>query len=171
MIEALGGEVVEYDGARKCCGFPLITMNRDTSLRQAGTHIADALDQGADCLVTPCPLCHLNLDMQQPEAAKVVNRDLGLAVLHLPQLVGLALGLEPKELGMDRHIASTEWVGERLGGCAGLMDLPEGAPQPPPEVEQAALLGHIDDAVSLYLKFTDVDPETARQVVEKLADG
>jgi hypothetical protein len=46
-----------------------------------------------------------------------------------------------------------------------------GAPAPPPEVEQAALLGHIDDAVSLYLKFTDVDPETARQVVEKLADG
>ena len=116
VIETLGGEVVEYDGARKCCGFPVITMNRDTSLRQAGTHIADALDQGADCLVTPCPLCHLNLDLQQPEAAKVVNRDLGLAVLHLPQLVGLALGLEPKELGMNRHIASTEWVEERLGG-------------------------------------------------------
>jgi hypothetical protein len=50
-------------------------------------------------------------------------------------------------------------------------DLPAGAPQPPPEVEQAALLGHIEDAVSLYVKFTDVDPETARQVVEKLAEG
>ncbi|MGZ5337647.1 MAG: CoB--CoM heterodisulfide reductase iron-sulfur subunit B family protein, partial [Solirubrobacterales bacterium] len=71
VIEALGGEVVDYDGARKCCGFPVITMNRETSLRQAGTHIGDALDSGADCLVTPCPLCHLNLDMQQPEAAKV----------------------------------------------------------------------------------------------------
>jgi succinate dehydrogenase / fumarate reductase cytochrome b subunit len=116
VIEALGGEVVEYDGARKCCGFPVITMNRETSLRQAGTHISDALDQGADCLVTPCPLCHLNLDMQQPEAAKAVNRELGLAVLHLPQLVGLALGYEPKELGMSKHIASTEWVAERLAG-------------------------------------------------------
>ena len=110
LIEALGGEVVEYDGARKCCGFPIITMAREVSLRQAGTHIGDALDAEADCLVTPCPLCHLNLDMQQPEAAKVVNRDLGLAVLHLPQLVGLALGFSPKELGMSRHIASTEWV-------------------------------------------------------------
>jgi succinate dehydrogenase / fumarate reductase cytochrome b subunit len=118
VIEALGGTVVDYDGARKCCGFPVITMNRDTSLRQAGTHIQDALDQGADCLVTPCPLCHLNLDMQQPEAAKIVNRDLGLAVLHLPQLVGLALGFSPKELGMNRHIASTDWVGERLTGVA-----------------------------------------------------
>jgi succinate dehydrogenase / fumarate reductase, cytochrome b subunit len=118
VIEALGGEVVEYDGSRKCCGFPVITMNRDTSLRQAGTHIGDALDAGADCLVTPCPLCHLNLDMQQPEAAKVVNRGLGLAVLHLPQLVGLALGAEPKELGMAKHIAPTEWVEDRLAAGA-----------------------------------------------------
>ncbi|MFN2612346.1 MAG: CoB--CoM heterodisulfide reductase iron-sulfur subunit B family protein [Solirubrobacterales bacterium] len=114
VIEALGGEVVDYDGARKCCGFPVITMNKETSLRQAGTHLGDALDAGADCLVTPCPLCHLNLDMQQPEAEKVVNRELGIAVLHLPQLVGLALGFEPEQLGMPRHIASTDWVTERL---------------------------------------------------------
>jgi succinate dehydrogenase / fumarate reductase cytochrome b subunit len=113
-IEVLGGEVVDYDGARKCCGFPVITMNRETSLRQAGTHLGDGMDAGADCLVTPCPLCHLNLDMQQPEAAKVVNRDLDLPVLHLPQLVGLALGFEPKQLGMSKHIASTKPVVERL---------------------------------------------------------
>ena len=114
VIETLGGQVVDYDGARRCCGFPVITMNRETSLRQAGTHVGDAIDAGADCLVTPCPLCHLNLDMQQPEAAKVVNRDLGLAVLHLPQLVGLALGADPKQLGMSKHIASTKWVEQRL---------------------------------------------------------
>jgi succinate dehydrogenase / fumarate reductase cytochrome b subunit len=118
VIEALGGEPVEYDGARRCCGFPVITMNRETSLRQAGTHLGDALDAGADCLVTPCPLCHLNLDMQQPEAAKVVDRDLGIAVLHLPQLVGLALGADPKQLGMGKHIASTGWVEQRLAGAA-----------------------------------------------------
>jgi succinate dehydrogenase / fumarate reductase, cytochrome b subunit len=114
LIETLGGEVVEYDGARKCCGFPIITMAREVSLRQAGTHIIDALESEADCLVTPCPLCHLNLDMQQPEAAKIVNHELGLAILHLPQLVGLALGFEPKQLGMRKHIASTEWVEQRL---------------------------------------------------------
>ena len=118
VIEALGGEVVDYDGARRCCGFPVITMNRETSLRQAGTHLGDAIDAGADCLVTPCPLCHLNLDMQQPEAAKVVGRDLGLAVLHLPQLVGLALGFDPKQLGMPLHIASTLAVDERVSAEA-----------------------------------------------------
>ena len=114
IILALGGEVVEYDGSHKCCGFPIVTMNKVTSLTQAGTHVGDAMDAGADALVTPCPLCHLNLDMQQPEASKIVDRDLGLAVLHLPQLVGLALGFTPKELGMSKHIASTKWVEERL---------------------------------------------------------
>jgi succinate dehydrogenase / fumarate reductase cytochrome b subunit len=118
VIEVLGGQVVEYDGARKCCGFPVITMNRTTSLRQAGRHVADALDAGADCLVTPCPLCHLNLDMQQPAAARYVERDLDLPVLHLPQMVGLALGLEPKELGMGKHVVSTRDVARKVAELA-----------------------------------------------------
>ncbi|MDQ3607581.1 MAG: CoB--CoM heterodisulfide reductase iron-sulfur subunit B family protein [Actinomycetota bacterium] len=104
IIEALGGTVIEYAGAYKCCGFPIITMNKEVSLKQAGRHLGDAVDQGADCLVTPCPLCHLNLDLQQPLAEKAVGRTLNMPVLHLPQLVGLALGLEPKELGLQRHI-------------------------------------------------------------------
>jgi len=114
LIGVLGGEAVDYDGARKCCGFPVITMNRETSLGQAGRHVGDAIDAGADALVTPCPLCHLNLDLQQPDAAKVVGRDLDLPVLHLPQLVGLALGLEPKELGMGKHVVRTAPVERKL---------------------------------------------------------
>ena len=104
VIEALGGTVVDYAGAYKCCGFPIVTMNKHASLTMAGRHLGDALDAHADCLVVPCPLCHLNLDLQQPAAAKIAGRQLGLPVLHLPQLVGLALGLSPKELGMSKHI-------------------------------------------------------------------
>jgi heterodisulfide reductase subunit B len=104
LIEALGGTVIDYAGVYKCCGFPIITLNRETSLGQAARHLGDAIDAGADCLVTPCPLCHLNLDLQQPAAAKLAGRPLGMPVLHLPQLVGLALGLEPRQLGMDKHI-------------------------------------------------------------------
>jgi succinate dehydrogenase / fumarate reductase cytochrome b subunit len=118
VIEALGGEAVEYDGARKCCGFPVITMNRETSLKQAGRHIGDAIDEGADALVTPCPLCHLNLDLQQPDAATAVGRDLGLPVLHLPQLIGLALGFEPKALGMNKHVVRTTGIERKLSAVA-----------------------------------------------------
>jgi succinate dehydrogenase / fumarate reductase cytochrome b subunit len=118
VIDAVGAEPVEYAGARKCCGFPVITMNRTTSLRQAGRHLADAIDAGADCLVTPCPLCHLNLDLQQPEAAKYVERDLDVPVLHLPQMIGLALGLEPKELGMGKHVVKTKDVERKIAQLA-----------------------------------------------------
>ena len=110
LIEALGGTVIEYAGQHKCCGFPIITMNKEASLKQAARHLGDAMDAEADCLVTPCPLCHLNLDLQQPLAERVAGRDLGLPVLHLPQLVGLALGLSPDELGFGRHVAKPTTV-------------------------------------------------------------
>ena len=71
LIVALGGTVVDYAGQYKCCGFPIITMNKEASLKQAGRHLGDAVDAEADCLVTPCPLCHLNLDLQQPLAERV----------------------------------------------------------------------------------------------------
>ena len=122
LIEALGGTVIDYAGAYKCCGFPIITMNKEASLKQAGRHLGDAIDADADCLVTPCPLCHLNLDLQQPLAEGVLGRELGMPVLHLPQLVGLALGLDPKELGMGRHVvkptAVIDWTETVVAGAA-----------------------------------------------------
>jgi succinate dehydrogenase / fumarate reductase cytochrome b subunit len=122
LIDTLGGTVIDYAGAYKCCGFPIITMNKEVSLKQAGRHLGDAVDADADCLVTPCPLCHLNLDLQQPLAERVVGRDLGMPVLHLPQLVGLALGLEPKELGMSKHVVKPtsviDWSNAVVGSAA-----------------------------------------------------
>jgi succinate dehydrogenase / fumarate reductase cytochrome b subunit len=120
VIEALGGTVIDYAGSHKCCGFPIITMNKEASLAQAGRHLGDAVDAAADCLVTPCPLCHLNLDLQQPSAEKVVGRSLDMPVLHLPQLVGLALGISPKELGLGRHVvkptAVIDWTTSVVAG-------------------------------------------------------
>jgi succinate dehydrogenase / fumarate reductase cytochrome b subunit len=104
LIAALGAEAVEYEGARKCCGFPVITMNRDNGLRLTGRNIADAKERGADVMVTPCPLCHLNLDGQQQEAARALGLPLGVPILHLPQLIGLAFGLSPADLGMGHHL-------------------------------------------------------------------
>ena len=122
VIEALGGTVVDYAGMYKCCGFPIITMNKEASLKQAGRHLGDALDAEADCLVTPCPLCHLNLDLQQPGAERLAGRELGMPVLHLPQLVGLALGLDPKELGFSKHVVRPtsviDWSTSVVGSVA-----------------------------------------------------
>jgi succinate dehydrogenase / fumarate reductase cytochrome b subunit len=60
----------------------------------------------------------LNLDLQQPDAERYVERDLGMPVLHFPQLIGLALGLEPKELGMNKHVVSTRDVQKKVAALA-----------------------------------------------------
>jgi len=82
-------------------------MNKESSLTMSGISLKEAKEKNADCLVTPCPLCHLNLDSYQPEIDKIVQTKLNLPILHLPQLIGIALGIDSKELGLNKHIVST----------------------------------------------------------------
>lgn len=110
VFEAVGATPIRYPGRTQCCGWPLSSYATEQAFQMAGKHIQAAIAAGADCLITPCPLCHLNLDSRQPEVERVIGHKLGLPVLHLPQLVSLALGLDPKELGLDRHIVSTRSV-------------------------------------------------------------
>jgi succinate dehydrogenase / fumarate reductase, cytochrome b subunit len=114
LIEIVGGEAVEYRGKTKCCGFPMTTMNKDKSLAMGANHILEAKGKGADLLVTPCPLCHLNLDAQQPDAAKVVKRTIDTPIFHLPQLLGLAFGYSPDELRLNHHVVPTTRALEKV---------------------------------------------------------
>ncbi len=115
VFRTLGATPIHYQGRTKCCGWPLSSYATEESFKMAGKHLLEAIDAGADCLVTPCPLCHLNLDSRQPEVEKVIEKSLGIPVLHLSQLIGLALGIEPKALGLERHIISTQTVLHKLG--------------------------------------------------------
>lgn len=114
IISIIGGEPVEYHGKSKCCGFPMVTMNRDAALTMGGNHIMEAKGKGADLLVTPCPLCHLNLDAQQPDAARVMKQTIDVPIFHLPQLLGLAFGYSPEELRLDHHVVSTTKALEKV---------------------------------------------------------
>ena len=76
-------------------------------MQMVGRNLLEARDKGADCLVTPCPLCHMNLDIYQGRAEKEMHRPIGMPILHLPQLVGLALGLAPSALGLQRNMVDT----------------------------------------------------------------
>jgi succinate dehydrogenase / fumarate reductase cytochrome b subunit len=114
LIALVGAEPVEYRGSTKCCGFPMLTFNRDKALAMGGNHIMEAKDKGADLLVTPCPLCHLNLDGQQPDAGRVLKKDIGVPIFHLPQLLGLAFGMDPSELRLDHHVVPTKGALEKV---------------------------------------------------------
>ena len=115
LISLVGATTVTYDGMTKCCGFPILTTNKRNSLAMAGSHIAEAQGLGADALVTPCPLCHLNLDAQQADAAKVIDQRLETPILHVPQLLGLAMGLSPESLGLTRHVVDANGLLNRIG--------------------------------------------------------
>jgi len=108
VIEALGATVVDFPGKTACCGFPILTINEKNSMKMVANHTIDAKDRGADAMVTPCPLCHLNLDGFQPQAAKAAARPIDMPILHLPQMLGLALGIAPKALRLNNHIMSTK---------------------------------------------------------------
>ena len=77
-------------------------------MNMVANHTIDAKERGADAMVTPCPLCHLNLDGFQPKAAAARNTKIDLPILHLPELLGLAMGLDPKKLRVNKHIMSTK---------------------------------------------------------------
>ena len=115
LIEAIGAVLVDFAGKTRCCGFPILTINEKNSMAMVGKHTSDAKDLGADAMVTPCPLCHLNLDGFQPKASKQIQRPIDLPILHLPQLIGLAMGISPGELGLKKHIISTTPLELKLG--------------------------------------------------------
>jgi len=106
---------VDFEGKTRCCGFPILTINEKNSMAMVGKHTSEAKDLGADAMVTPCPLCHLNLDGYQPKASAQLKRKVDLPILHLPQAIGLAMGIDPKDLGLQKHIMSTQPLTVKLG--------------------------------------------------------
>jgi len=104
LIAVLGATPVRYDERLKCCGFPIAMVNKRNSMQLGGNAIVSAKQAGADAIVTPCPLCHLNLDAYQPDIEARVGRKLNLPILHVPQLVAMALGVPTKELRLETHI-------------------------------------------------------------------
>ncbi len=116
VIQAVGGESVAYAGRTKCCGFPIILEKEQIAVTMAGANMKEAKDRGADFMVTPCPLCHMSLDIYQERAGKAVGARLDLPILHLPQLIGLAMGIPDRDLGLSRHLISVDSILTRMKG-------------------------------------------------------
>ena len=126
VIRAVGGEPVAYAGRTKCCGFPIILEKEAIAVAMAGTNMKEARDHGAEVMVTPCPLCHMSLDIYQERAGRAVGSTLDLPILHLPQLLGLAMGIPAKDLGVSRHLISLDSIVKRVESSYGM-------PSPSPE--------------------------------------
>mgnify|MGYP001363109994 CR=1 FL=1 len=115
LIAAIGAEVIDFAGKDRCCGLPILTINEPNSMAMVHKHTTDAKTSGADVMVTPCPLCHLNLDGLQHTAASRHDVTIDMPILHFSQLLGLAMGLDAKSLGLKRNIISPKAVLEKAG--------------------------------------------------------
>lgn len=107
LIKALGGEIAEFSGKVDCCGAPITLIDRDLNFEMTKQRLLEMKEAQADCIVTVCPLCHFTLDSNQPLIEKRYSIKIGLPVLHATQLVGLALGLNSDELGLNLNTIPT----------------------------------------------------------------
>ena len=114
IIEACGGEAIDYPAKIKCCGFPIIQAREDVALGELIQPIEQAREAGADAMVTPCPLCHLSLDAWQQKLKAQTGKDFQMPILHLSQLIGVAAGLDGADLRFRRHVVPVDPVLDKL---------------------------------------------------------
>ncbi len=103
LIGATGAEVFPWTMGGKCCGAALMTTKKEVALELTGAILKAA--KGADCIVTVCPMCQMNLEAYQGAVSKSQGEDLGISVLYLPQLLGVAFGLPGDSLRLDLNLA------------------------------------------------------------------
>ena len=105
VIKTCGADAVDWDMKVECCGGAFSVSRTASVLRLGRAIIENARSHGAEAIVVACPLCHSNLDLRQKAMAQ--RGEEPMPILFVTQLVGLALGLAPADLGMSRHFVDT----------------------------------------------------------------
>lgn len=101
LIEATGAECLDYMYETDCCGAPIVGVNDKIPLHLAGNKLRNIKAVSAKALITVCPFCHIMFDINQPRIERLLSEEFGLPVLHYPQLLGLAMGIDAKQLALD----------------------------------------------------------------------
>jgi heterodisulfide reductase subunit B len=101
LFKKCGGDIVYFPMKVRCCGGMLMTTFEETALKLNKELLACAQENGADVIVTTCPLCHFNLESYQDRINKVYNTNYTIPILYFTQLLGIAMGLSPRTIGLD----------------------------------------------------------------------
>ena len=104
----------------------VLITSTDIVGRLGGKILEDAVERGAEAVIVACPMCHSNLDMRRKEIERVTGKEFTIPIIYITQAIGLALGIEPKILGLQRHFvpvacrrqkqSSTKHTGPRSSG-------------------------------------------------------
>jgi heterodisulfide reductase subunit B len=125
LLGALGAEVVDFPLKTHCCGGHMSQISEPVAFELIRRLIQAADQYRADVLVTLCPMCQLNLDAYQADMNKHFQTDYHIPVLYFTQLMGLALGCEPLELGLGKEFVNSGPALSKIG-----VEVPETEPKP-----------------------------------------
>ena len=110
LVKSLGAEAVPYPLKSHCCGGALVISEEDLALDLIHKLLANAAENGAQCITTPCPLCHTNLDAYQGRVNSKFKTNYNLPILFITQLMGIAFGLDSKDLGLKTNIVPPQKI-------------------------------------------------------------
>lgn len=106
IISAMGAEPVNFADRLRCCGASLIMTSRHAALDMVRILLYNAVSSGADVIATACPLCQVNLECYQTQVNEEFGTDFAVPVLYFTQLMGLALGMSRRQLGIGSELVS-----------------------------------------------------------------
>ncbi len=107
ILTAMGADAVDFAYKTRCCGGSLLLTNRKAALNMIHLLLQNAKRSGAEVIATACPLCQVNLEAYQLQVNEEFGTDYSIPVLYFTQLMGLALGIAPKKLGIGSELVST----------------------------------------------------------------
>lgn len=116
LLEALGASIFPWSMGAKCCGAGLMTTKKPVAMELVAALLKEA--KGADCIVTVCPMCQMNLECFQKNASDMAGEDLSISILYLPQLIGVALGIDWNRLRLKSNIAFMKPLRSKLDRLA-----------------------------------------------------
>lgn len=124
IVESLGGTAVPFLYKNRCCGGSLIIPEENSALNLMQKILANAVENGADCLITPCPLCQMNLDAYRVKVNSKFGKSFNIPVLFVSQLIGLAMGVDTTSLGFKANVVSTAKVIDIVNTAKQAIDTP-----------------------------------------------
>jgi heterodisulfide reductase subunit B len=110
LLKAVGAAPVEWPFKTECCGAAFSVTRTDIVAKLSGKLLLDAVERGAEVIVVACPMCHSNLDLRRSEINDYLHKEYVIPALFITQVVGLAMGLDPKVLGLPRHMVSVKFA-------------------------------------------------------------
>lgn len=103
LVRATGAETIDYDWRQSCCGGPLRGINDELARDVARMKLISIKNAGAECIVTVCPFCFLELDMSQLEIKRHFKEEYNLPVLHFAELLRMAMGMKLDDWEVKSH--------------------------------------------------------------------